>query len=172
MFLRQLQLHSRPLSILLILFVCGQLFVVLIWGIVITPFYNYGMYSEPIAVEKNYQLFEVELNGKMLRGQDFSPQQWDKVLMPLQYYAGIKKSNALYSSDIKRLLNKMHIASNNADFLQHCSYEQFEPWYKNYLESITHRRTNSLFIHYRLYKYQSNQLVATDTLQPLSQLCN
>lgn len=171
MYLRQLYNHSRLLSALVIIFICGQLFVILIWGIVITPFYNYGMYSEVMPVRKTYKVFEVELNGRRLRGQDFSPQQWDKIVVPLQFYVGIKTSNELYRTDIKRLLEKMHIAANDANFLVSCNYQQFENWYKNYLEQLTNEKINSLSLNQRSYQYHANKLEATNSLLPLSQLC-
>src|SRR5438128_4625339 len=129
MYIRQLHSYSRVLFAIVIVFICAQLFVILIWGIVITPFYNYGMYSEPMDIKKSYEVFEVEVNGRRLRGQDFSPQQWDRIILPLQFYADIKKSNELYKTDIKRLLDKMHISHNDGNFLLTCNYPQFENWY-------------------------------------------
>lgn len=171
MYFRHLQSHSRLLSALVILFICGQLFVILIWGIVVTPFYNYGMFSEVIDVKKDYQVFEVNANGKMLRGEDYSPQEWDKIMLPLQFYAGIKQSNKLYITDVKRLLNKFHLSSNDADFLISCNYLEFEKWYKNYLENVIHKKIDSVAVNYRSYKYQLNKLEATASFIPLSQLC-
>lgn len=171
MYLRQLHTHHRLLSAFAIIFICGQLFVILIWGIVITPFYNYGMYSEVIEIKKNYEVFEVEVNGKRLRGEDFSPQEWDKIILPVQFYAAINKSNELYNTEIKRLLDKMHISVNDQNFLLSCQYQQFENWYKDYLQSITKQKAASLTIHYRNYKYDLNKLVPTTSSLPLSQLC-
>lgn len=171
MFLRELQTHNRLLSALVTIFICGQLFVILIWGIVSTPFYNYGMYSEKIALQKNYNVFEVELNGKRLEGRNFSPTEWDKIMVPLQFYAGIKSSNELYKSEIQRLLNKMHFNSTEALFIQSCNYEQFENWYKKYLEAVTNQKTESLTVTYRNYELRSNKLEATPSFIPLSQLC-
>ena len=171
MYLRQLQTYSRLLSALVIIFVCGQLFVILIWGIVVTPFYNYGMFSEVIDLKDNYQVFEVELNGKRLRGQDFSPQEWDKIILPLQFYAGIQKSNELYKTDIKRLMDKMHISTKDANFIQSCNDEQFENWYKNQLQEITNQKAESVTVTYRNYKYHSNKLETMTSFILLSQLC-
>ncbi len=171
MYLRQLQAHSRLLSAAVILFICGQLFVILIWGIVITPFYNYGMFSEVIHQKDSYEVFEVEVNNKRLRGENFSSQQWDKVILPLQYYAGIKKSNSLYRLQIRRLLGKMQVSTNDANFIQLCNYAQFENWYKHYLQTITNQEIQSVVIYYRNYQFQSNRLQATPSFIPLSQLC-
>ena len=171
MYLRQLRTHSPLLAALVILFICGQLFVILIWGIVITPFYNYGMYSESIQIKDKYEVYEIELNGKKLRGQDFSPQEWDKIILPLQFYRGIGESNTLYKTDIKRLMNKMHIKATDANFLQTCNYQQFENWYKHYVEYITKQKTHSLNIISSTYSYSGNNLIASPSTISLSQLC-
>jgi hypothetical protein len=171
MYLRQLQLHSRLLAALVILFICGQLFVILIWGIVITPFYNYGMYSEQMHIKDEYKVFEIELNGKRLRGEDFSSQEWDKILLPLQFYAGIHESNILYKNEIKRLMNKMHFTADDNNFLQTCNYQQFEAWYEHYLEDMTKQEIKSLIINYRTYQYHRNRLDASPSSISISQTC-
>ncbi|MCW3112202.1 MAG: hypothetical protein JWR18_598 [Segetibacter sp.] len=129
------------------------------------------MFSEVIAVKDDYQVFEVEVNGKMLRGGDYSPQEWDKIILPLQFYASVNQSNQLYKTEIKRLLHKMHLSANDANFLISCNYAQFEKWYKSYLQHITHQKTESLSVNYRNYKYHLNKLEATPSHIPLSQLC-
>ncbi len=155
----------------MVIFIIGQLFVNYKRGMVISPFFSYGMYSEAINTRNSYDVFEVEQNGKRLRGQDFTPEQWDKIMLPLQYFAGVNKSNLLYKTDIKRLLTKIHISTNDKNFLSACNYQQFENWYQNYLQKITGEKTNSLTVNYRTYLYQSNTLQATRSFLPLSQLC-
>jgi hypothetical protein len=171
MYLRQLYSHSRLLYSLVILFICAQLFVILIWGIVISPFYNYGMYSEVMDIKKDYQIFEVEVNGNRLQGQAFSPQQWDNIILPLQFYSNIQQSNRLYETDIKRLLQKMQISSNEADFVSSCNYPQFEKWYIQHLQAITKQKILAIKINLRQYQYQSNMLQPTSSALSLAQLC-
>jgi hypothetical protein len=171
MFLQQLHRYNKRLAILVIAFICIQLFVIIIWGLVISPFYNYGMFSEVMHVNKSYRIFEVEVNGRRLRGQDFSAQQWDKVILPLEYYASINKSNTLYKTDIKRLLEKIHIETSDKNFLQQCNYQQFENWYKKYVATITFTPVHTINITYRLYKF-SDTLKPTDSVQHLAHLCH
>lgn len=171
MFLQLVNKHSKTLLFLMVIFIIGQLFINYKRGMVITPFFHYGMYSGVINIRNSYQIFEVIQNGKRLHGQDFTPEQWDKIMLPLQYYAGTSKSNRLYETDIKRLLTKMNISSNDKNFITACNYQQFENWYKKYLSKITNQTTTSLTASYRTYLYQSNKLEATNTSLPLSQLC-
>ena len=172
MYLKQLYENNRLLFLAVVLFICGQMFVVLIWGIVITPFYNYGMYSEVMEVKKEYPVFEIEPDGRLLRGEDYSAQQWDKILMPLHFFADINNSNRLYQTDIKRLLTKMHLSAPDEKFLVQCNYQQFENWYKNYLQTITKQHIGHLIVRYHTYQYQFNKLQPTATALHLAQLCH
>jgi hypothetical protein len=131
------------------------------------------MYSEVIDVKSRYNVFEVQVNGERLEAKKFSPQEWDKIILPLQYYTSINtKSNALYHTDIKRLLNKMHIPTKTKHFIQKCNYEEFERWYHSYLETMLKKKINSLHILSRVYSFSSGHLNPTDTTLSLSQVCN
>ena len=171
MFLPQVNKHSKRLLFFMVIFMVVQFFINYKRGMVISPFLTYGMFSEVINVKKSYDIFEISQNGKRLRGQDYTPEQWDKIILPLVYFAGINKSNQLYESDIKRLLNKLHLPANQVNFLSTCNYEQFESWYRNYLAGITNQKTESLAVTYRTYMYDGDALEATNNFLPLSQLC-
>ncbi|HEX8459879.1 MAG TPA: hypothetical protein VF623_00550 [Segetibacter sp.] len=171
MFLKKVYNYNRWLFLAICLFITAQLFVILIWGIVITPFYNYGMFSEVMHVEKSYSVFEVELNGKLLRGQDFSSEQWDKIILPLQYYTEINKSNDLYRTDVKRILGKMHISAQDENFLSICDYSDFKNWYADYLLQVTYQPVHSLKLYKRNYKF-TKTLLPTDSVTMLTQICH
>lgn len=153
------------------IFIAGQLFINYKHGLVVSPFYNFGMYSERFSVRKDYNVFEIVQNGKLLQGKDFSAQGWDKILLPLQYYSGINRNNQLYQSEIKRLLPKIKVNPTDHHFLSDCNYKDFEKWYKDYLSDITSTNTTSLIINYRTYQFQDNELTPTDAVIPLQQLC-
>lgn len=155
----------------MVLFIAGQLFINYKRGLVISPFYHFGMYSEVMKNTGSYQVVKVEQNGKILRGEDFSTQQWDEIMLPVQYYGGISKNNGLYETDIKRLLGKIGISANDKNFLQQCNYEQFETRYKSYLPQITKQPISSLKVYYRNYHYTAGELTATDSVTMLLQLC-
>lgn len=171
MFLQQVNKHSKTLLVLMLVFIAVQLFINYKHGMVVSPFYSYGMYSEVMNVKGQYRVFEITQNGERLRGRNFSPEQWDQLILPLQYFAGISKSNELYQSDIKRLLTKLHLSANDVDFISKCNYQQFEAWYKDHLEQITNKKTQSFSVVYRSYVYQSNALKPTADSLPISQLC-
>lgn len=172
MFLQKLLKHSKLLFATMIFFIAGQLFINYKHGVVFSPFYHYGMYSEVIGVKDHYQVWEIVVNGKKLKAKDYSIQQWDMLTLPLQYYAGIQKNNSLYKTDIERLLSKIHISVSEKNFIQNCNYAQFEKWYAQRIAYITNLPVNSLYIQARTYQYKNNRLVATNQTFSLAQLCS
>lgn len=171
MLLKKVFRHSKGLFVLMVVFVAGQLFISYKHGMIVSPFYNYGMYSEAFKVNDSYQTYELIQNGQMLRGQDFSPQQWDKIFLPVQYYANINRNNDLYEQEVKRLMNKVGIVTSHREFIQQCNYAQFTSWYRSYLTDVTNHETVDLTINFRKYNFTSGRLVPTDSIIPLSSLC-
>lgn len=176
MFIKQVYKHNKWLCLAMILFMAGQLFVNYKHGMVVSPFFHYGMYSHEIKIEKSYPVVEVTINGKLLRGQDYTPQQWDKIMLPIQYYSNIQHSNELYHNEVKRLLQKLSITTNEANFLQQCDEASFVKWYKNYLSFITKEPVPiaigmQLEINERQYIFNGHILTQTDSLKSLAQLC-
>ena len=172
MFLKQVYKHNKWLCLVMILFIAGQLFVNFKRGMVVSPFFHYGMYSHRINVEKGYPVVEVTVNGKQLRGQDFTAQQWDKILLPIQYHSNIGRSNRLYENEVKRLLGRLHISANEKDFLQKCNEESFENWYTVYLASFVGQPVQQLQINERMFAFNGQTLIPTDSIQSLAQLCH
>ncbi len=172
MFLQKVYKHSKLLFFTLLGFMAGQLFINYKHGVVCSPFYHYGMYSEVIKVKDKYQVWEIMVNGKKLKAKDYSIQEWDMIVLPLQYYESIKKNNSLYQSDIKRLLGKLHISAPENYYLITCNYPQFEKWYADRLSNITQLSVQNLSINFRTYQYKDHRLVATNETISLTQLCS
>jgi hypothetical protein len=173
MFLQEVYKHNKLLFVLMIVFIIGQLFINYKRGMVFSPFYHYGMYSEVMKEKNTYGVFEIEVNGKKLQAQNFTPQQWDKIVVPLSYYASINsKSNALYFTDIKRLMQALHIPANEVNYIQGCDSQRFTIWYQLYLTEILNEKVNTVEITYHVYQYKSGSLQPTDSILPISQLCS
>lgn len=156
----------------MIFFIAGQLFINYKHGVVFTPFFHYGMYSEVMKVNAEYAVWEVEGNNKKLQAADFSIQEWDKIILPLQYYAGIRKSNSIYFADTKRLLKNIGIITDDKKFLNTCNIEFFEDWYIKYLQEITGAEIKNISIHSRIYRLKNYRLEPTGSDTLLAQLCN
>jgi hypothetical protein len=172
MFISQVYKYNKWLCAAMILFLAAQLFVNYKRGLVITPFFHYGMYSHTINVEKEYPVVEIEVNGKMLHGADFAPHVWDKILLPIVYYNNLPQSNKLYNTDIKRLMGTMHLSVREENFIQPCNISSFEKWYKSYLETIIRKPIPTCNIQIRNYRFNNSTLQQTDSIKRLPDLCN
>ncbi len=156
----------------MIFFIAGQLFINYKHGVVVTPFFHYGMYSEVMKANNDYAVWEIEANNKKLQAADFSIQEWDKIILPLQYYAGIGKSNSIYFADTKRLLKNIGITADDKKFLNTCDDVAFELWYKKYLQEITGTEIKNISIHSRTYQLNNYRLEPSGRDTLLAQLCN
>ncbi|MDB5191619.1 MAG: hypothetical protein JWQ96_1182 [Segetibacter sp.] len=155
----------------MIFFAVLQLFINFKRGMVVSPFYHYGMYSEVIRVKASYEVFEIWVNGERLQGKDFSAQQWDQVILPVQYFAALNtKSNPLYFNEIKRLMAKIGLKADEEKYVATCNYNQFQWWYKQYLNHIVKRDVAGVKILSRGYIFQQT-LKPTSTYTDLSALC-
>ncbi len=110
----------------MLFFVCIQLFCFYKGGMVFTPFYNYGMYSEVMDVKPEY-----EINGVgHVKGNDFSPQSWDKIYYTLGQYQSLDKNDSLYANEVIRLFAKAHLLQPaTANFIRPLSPADFNAWY-------------------------------------------
>ncbi len=104
-FIKKVYRYSKPLGIGMLFFVTVQLFCFYKGGMVFSPWYNYGMYSERINVKLSYEA--LKLDG--ISGNNYSPQAWDKIHYTAQQFWQIKKNDTLYETEIKRLFAKTHL---------------------------------------------------------------
>ena len=171
MFLKQLYKHSKLLFLLVIVFICGQLFINIKRGLVFSPFYHYGMYSHVMKPEDEYLIPEIIVNGSRIKGSDFTPWTWDKINQPITYFKGIPASNALYNNEVKRLTPSFLSTQKTNNFLQACDYKTFLEWYKNYLADVLGKPVRTVDIAYRNFRFNKGKLEPTSTTFTLTGLC-
>lgn len=171
MYLRQVLKYNPRLFWLLLAFAAAQVFINVKRGMVVSPFFHYGMYSEAMPVAAAYPTFEIAVNDSMLQGSDFMPWQWDKIIWPVLYFSQVNKSNQLYLSDAKRIMQRLHLHPKDEHFLTTCNYQQFANWYKNYLGTILAKPVKTIAVNQRNYTYINQQLVPGIAATPLQNLC-
>ncbi len=166
MFLKQVYKHSKWMFVVMILFISGQAVINFNHGAVFSPFYHYGMYSEAFKVKDKYSVTLVEVNGRILRGQDFSIAEWDKIHLPIKYYVESDSNNLMMIHIRNRLYSKVGFALSkkydhqfiNKDFSDH----QFVEWYKNYLQQIIDEPVHSLIIKEAVYSNAEDKLTPSN----------
>jgi hypothetical protein len=110
-----------------------QLFINVKRGLVVSPFYHYGMYSKPMAADTTYQVAEIYVNGRLLRSDAYTAQQWDKIIQPVVLYQNQQSWNSyLYNEQVARLL---HI-QDSLPYTNRLTKAGFAAWYRTYLESF------------------------------------
>lgn len=137
------------------IFITGQVFINYKHGVVFSPFFHYGMYSEVITPKAGYNVIEVYANEELLAAKDYSPQEWDKIIIPVDRFYNQQKWNSnLFKEDIHRILP----FTDPAKFTNDITQEQFNNWYKQQLEHITGKKVDSFKIVFTDYTFNGINL--------------
>lgn len=140
---------------MIVLFIAGQLFINYKHGVVFSPFYHYGMYSEVIKPATEYNVLKVYINEELLVAKNFSPQQWDKIILPVdRFYNQQKWNSTLFKEDINRMLP----FANSVYFTNTITEENFNNWYRQQLENITGKKVNTFKIVFTDYTFNGTNL--------------
>ena len=137
MYLKRLYKQHTGWFIIVVVFTVAQIINNVRQDIAFSPIYQYGMYSEYISPNDSLYGYDIIVNGKPLQTSDFSPQQWDKISLPLRYYANSYCNNSnIFNTNIKRLLQKISITADSSKYVSGFSENAFMNWYKSYLSGI------------------------------------
>jgi len=136
MFLKQVYRHNKWLFAACIGFMALQMLVFSRSGMVFTPFYNYGMYSEVMHPKPQY----VVTNFPAVKAHHYTPQQWDKIFVTLQRYQDLPLNDSLYQNHIVRLYQKLGLpAPARSNFTIHLHDTTFNAWYPGHLKKTISR---------------------------------
>lgn len=147
MYLRQLYRNSKFWFIVVLLFIGCQLFINLKRGMVVSPFYHYGMYSGVMKPADQYPAFEIITDGSLLKTADFTPQQWDKIMQPLHYYTRHKQWNGQMFLEVNRITG----ITDTSKYVTNLQKKEFFDWYKRYLSHSLDREVRSLVVQQKTY---------------------
>ena len=175
MYLQKLYQQHKGWFVIIILFITGQLFINYKRGVVISPFYHYGMYAESLEKIDTLKVFELTANEKTISPFKVSAQQWDKLMLPLWYYPIIEyHNNNYFKNDIERLMNKINIHPDTTNFYTSREPNKFLVWYKQYVASVINTSIDSIQINYitttPIITQNSVQLKRTNAIS-FSKLC-
>jgi hypothetical protein len=147
MYLKQLLHHNKFWFGVIVLFITGQLFINFKRGMVFSPFFHYGMYSEVTKPKDSYPVFEVIVDEEVLQAKDFTPQQWDKIQQPLIYFNKHKEWNSYQFLEANRLFN----LSDSPKFMNSLTKRSFYTWYQNYLSLVLDKKVMTLLVQQKSY---------------------
>lgn len=153
MYLKRLYQHNKFLFLLCIFFVFAQLFINYKRGVVCTPFYHYGMYSEVITPKNSYSIPEIFVDHQLLSAKDFTPQMWDNITQPIVlFYQSQIENNLIWQQDIHRLLP----FTDSAKFANTLNEAGFKLWYGQHLEHLLNRQIDSVQIAFTNYFFNGS----------------
>ena len=109
MFLEKVYRYNKWLFAGMLFFTAMQLFVFYRRGMVFSPWFNYGMYSAVSPPEKEYAVYKIYADDRLLTGSGFSPQQWDALHFALAEADATACNENFYNTQIARLFTKFHL---------------------------------------------------------------
>jgi hypothetical protein len=168
MFLKKVYRYNKWMFGGMLFFILMQLFVFYKAGMVFSPWYNYGMYSEVIKPLEKYELYKVYADGELMAGDQYSPQQWDNVHYTLLQADATLCNQNFYEKEISRLFNKFHLPVPAKHFYVNTRYgpKAIRQLYPNHLSRLF--ATHYVDLYPLLYKWDGNKLVETDSLKNIS----
>lgn len=164
MFLRKVYRYNKGLFAGMLFFIIMQLFVFYKHGMVFSPWYNYGMYSEVIKPQKEYAVYKVYADGKLLKGKDFSPQQWDDIHFALSQADAAACNEHFYESQIKRLFTKFHLPVAGKEHYINTLFDDAEirALFEPHLAKKLHIKKVTIVP--MLYQWNGSTLIETDSI--------
>ena len=152
----------------MLFFIAGQLFVFYRAGMVFSPWYNYGMYSAVIKPQKEYALYNVYADGKIMAGNEYTPQQWDRIHFNLVQADAAACNSNFYEKEINRLFNKFHLPTPGVHYYTNnlLTPEAIKQQYPIRLAKYFDKQ--HIEIKPMLYKWNGDMLVAKDSLKVIN----
>ena len=164
MYLKQLYQHNKLWCCIVVFFIVAQLAINYKKSFVVTPFFNYGMFSSPVLPPDSLQVFQVEVNGKLLQPLDFTPQQWDNVILPLNYfYIANTTSDTLWKKVSNRIFRITDVNTVAANYAIQVTTNQFYRWYQTQLQKMLPNKIASIRIFSAIAINKQNKLAITTT---------
>jgi hypothetical protein len=148
MYLKNLFKQSKCWFTVVAVFIVCQLFINFKHGMVFSPFYHYGMYSEVMKPQQVYPVFGVVVDGEELKAKDFTPQEWDKIIQPVDYYSKHQQWNNEMFAQAHRLTG----INDSAKYFNRLTKNDFNFWYQQYLSQILGREITSFSIQLKTYQ--------------------
>lgn len=176
MFLKEVYRHSKWMFAGMLFFAIAQLTINYKRGMVFSPFFHYGMYSAKVEPQHDYLVNVVKLDGDTLRGEDFTPAEWDKVQYTLHQAISSRCDSLFYKNQVTRLFNKAGLPAPNSKFFINKENQQDRlNIYKLWLAKQLGKEGSKVEISQNSYFYFKEKFVfqqKMDTLTGTNILCH
>ncbi|MBS1660698.1 MAG: hypothetical protein JST68_06565 [Bacteroidetes bacterium] len=150
---------------IMIVFFTLQIGVDLVHSVTAYPFVHYGMFSESMARPDSLKVFEVTVDGRRLRAEDFRVYRWDMVQTPLSAFEEYRRSGdfAWDRTKVREGFDKAALGGLFARFGSHLTNAadveiRFPAWYKSYLTRLLGHSIEKLQVDESWYRYRDGRL--------------
>jgi hypothetical protein len=167
-FLKKVYRYNKWLCGAMLLFIAGQLFVFYRAGMVFSPWYNYGMYSDVIKPQKEYAIYKIYADGKLMAGNEYTPQQWDKIHFTLLQTDAATCNSMFYQNQISRLFIKFHLPVPAEHFYINTLYNPAEIRAQYPTRLAKYFGKQQVQIIPMLYEWDGNTLIEKDSLKVIN----
>jgi hypothetical protein len=106
------------------------------WGAVVTPVYQYGMFSSVFHIKDTQTVYHIYVNDTKLDITQYHFAERDMLIISLENYAKAPKSNSSIFFTMKHLLDKTGAGNlmQQAKYSNTVSDATFTEWYKKLLQ--------------------------------------
>ena len=162
MYLKQLYQYNKILFFVIVVGLAFQVINNARQDVSFSPVYNYGMYSQVMLPQSEYIVPEIIVNGEGLQTKDFTPQEWDKIILPVTLFPKqVEWNRSICDNYVERLLH----FSDSSHYVNHLTQSQFGEWYKRYLSGIIHKQISTLSVNFTRYRFGERKLNEIGILQ-------
>ena len=172
-FLHQVFHKDKPLFVLLILFILGQLFFTY-KHVENTPFFHFGMYSALHHPHETYTVYNIAVSENPVRSLDFHDSQREMVYNTIATYDGLKQLG--FRDSLDKFISK-RMSGQRADYarsvlLNNASMDTpYQKWLFQYIADMRMIKTPLLEVSKQLVSYKPDgSIILNDTAQTLFKL--
>ena len=142
MFIKKLYQHSKLLFIAFMGFVTAFMVINYKWGIVATPFLQYGMYSKPVHIKDTLELYVLKVNNTDINWGGLSFSDKDKLQLFLKRYA----IQQLVNEEVYTTMGR-YLPVTAGNYHNKLSDTIFTSWYKQLVAQIIKAPVVSLAVY-------------------------
>lgn len=169
-FLCKVYRYNKKLFFFFLTFAVFTLFCNLA-GFEITPFYVWGMYSQKEAPAKEYSIFRITSNDKVVDySTGYFPANRFFLISPLSYYASIKNNDDPTGIFLKqKLKDKYQWIRPYAGRVLNSRKEvdEFPGWFLRYVEQTTGEKIKELKVDLLLVSYENDNSIKINSVHTL-----
>ena len=130
------------------------------WGVVATPFLQFGMYSSVFHVSDTQTVYQLEVNGSRIKNSNLSLTSRDLLQIFPEYFERQKMINEAAYTTMKRYINYtgfLHYMDTEK-YLNNINDSIFTNLYKIKVEKITGSNVHALKLYKQQFVWNKNKL--------------